>query len=214
VKLPRGGSKLGVMTVKLSRLVACAAATVMAAPSAHASTVIPNACISVTNAAGCKFSGNINGNPNPLNVNGFKNAEAAYNLFNNTHPTANPDISLNFLGDTNTLFPGTFTGSGGTSGTWSLPGYTVNFFSVKAGNEFIIYRLGTPSSAGLWSTAGLTNQRGQLRALSHLSFFGAQSAVPEPATWAMMILGFGLIGGMMRRRKPECGYGTPARAAI
>ncbi len=25
-------------------------------------------------------------------------------------------------------------------------------------------------------------------------------AVPEPATWMMMILGFGLIGGMMRRR--------------
>jgi hypothetical protein len=24
--------------------------------------------------------------------------------------------------------------------------------------------------------------------------------VPEPATWAMMILGFGLIGGAMRRR--------------
>ena len=26
-------------------------------------------------------------------------------------------------------------------------------------------------------------------------------AVPEPATWAMMILGFGLVGGAMRRRK-------------
>ena len=24
------------------------------------------------------------------------------------------------------------------------------------------------------------------------------SAVPEPATWALMILGFGLVGGMMR----------------
>lgn len=26
-------------------------------------------------------------------------------------------------------------------------------------------------------------------------------AVPEPATWAMMLLGFGLIGGIMRRRR-------------
>lgn len=26
------------------------------------------------------------------------------------------------------------------------------------------------------------------------------SAVPEPATWAMMIIGFGLVGGVMRRR--------------
>lgn len=29
----------------------------------------------------------------------------------------------------------------------------------------------------------------------------AVSAVPEPATWAMMISGFGLVGGTMRRRK-------------
>ena len=27
------------------------------------------------------------------------------------------------------------------------------------------------------------------------------SAVPEPATWAMMILGFGLVGGALRRRR-------------
>jgi PEP-CTERM motif len=29
----------------------------------------------------------------------------------------------------------------------------------------------------------------------------ASAAVPEPATWAMMLLGFGLVGGAMRRRK-------------
>lgn len=29
-----------------------------------------------------------------------------------------------------------------------------------------------------------------------------QSAVPEPATWAMMIVGFGLIGRAMRKAKP------------
>jgi hypothetical protein len=29
------------------------------------------------------------------------------------------------------------------------------------------------------------------------------SAVPEPASWAMMISGFGLIGGAMRRRKSQ-----------
>lgn len=27
-------------------------------------------------------------------------------------------------------------------------------------------------------------------------------AVPEPATWAMLIAGFGMIGGTLRRRKP------------
>jgi hypothetical protein len=35
------------------------------------------------------------------------------------------------------------------------------------------------------------------------------AAVPEPATWAMMILGFGLVGGMMRRRS---GLGASAMA--
>jgi hypothetical protein len=33
--------------------------------------------------------------------------------------------------------------------------------------------------------------------------------VPEPASWAMMIGGFGLIGGAMRRRR---GLGSPAVA--
>jgi PEP-CTERM motif len=34
-----------------------------------------------------------------------------------------------------------------------------------------------------------------------LTFNIGNAAVPEPATWAMMIVGFGLIGGAMRRRK-------------
>lgn len=32
----------------------------------------------------------------------------------------------------------------------------------------------------------------------------SQGAVPEPATWAMMLLGFGFVGGAMRsRRRPK-----------
>ena len=33
-----------------------------------------------------------------------------------------------------------------------------------------------------------------------LTFSATVTAVPEPASWAMMIAGFGLVGGAMRRR--------------
>ena len=34
----------------------------------------------------------------------------------------------------------------------------------------------------------------------------ADTGVPEPATWAMMIAGFGLVGGAMRRRKATVSF--------
>ena len=34
---------------------------------------------------------------------------------------------------------------------------------------------------------------------------GVMSAVPEPATWALLLLGFGMIGYGMRRRKAQNG---------
>ena len=36
---------------------------------------------------------------------------------------------------------------------------------------------------------------------AQLSNIDVNSAVPEPGTWAMMLLGFGAIGVSMRRRK-------------
>jgi hypothetical protein len=35
---------------------------------------------------------------------------------------------------------------------------------------------------------------------------GGTPAVPEPATWAMMIGGFGLIGATMRRRSTKIAF--------
>ena len=41
-----------------------------------------------------------------------------------------------------------------------------------------------------------------------LSFQSSASttAVPEPATWAMMIMGFGMVGGVMRRRSTKVAF--------
>lgn len=172
---------------------------------ASASTVVATpvaACISVTAAAGCLFNGNINGNPNAGNANSFKNAEAAYNLFNNTVLTAGPDIVLNYIAQSDDPGFGTFgsiTGGGGASGTWSLPGYLVDFIAVKASDQFVLYKLATPASSGSWATLNIpfgNNPHG----LSHLAFFGAL-AVPEPSSWALMIGGLGLTGAAFRRRR-------------
>jgi hypothetical protein len=38
-------------------------------------------------------------------------------------------------------------------------------------------------------------------AIDNLSVVNNAGAVPEPATWALMILGFGAVGGAMRRRQ-------------
>ncbi len=174
--------------------------TVHTTPAHAAISVDGTACVSVASPQGCLFNGNINGNP--ANQNGYVAAQDAYNLYNDGVPTANPDIVLNYLGDTDAGFPGTFTGAGGLSGTWTMnPGILVDFLAVKSSNRFILYALPTPLNSGTWSTAGLLNQNGQQQELSHLMFFGQRSAVPEPATWMMMIAGFGLIGGIMRRRK-------------
>lgn len=182
------------------------AATILAgsiAGSASASTVVASACTSVASAAGCKFDGNINGNASASNANSYLSAQNAYNLFNNGKPAAGPDITLNYLGDTDAGFPGLFTGAGGTAGSWSLNGYLVDYVAVKAGASFVLFKLASPASSGAWSTVGLTNKQGQLQNLSHLAFFGsaATAAVPEPASWAMMIGGLGMVGGTMRRRK-------------
>lgn len=172
-----------------------AAFAAVASVPASASTVVTTACVSVTDSAGCLFNGNINGNPDPTNVNSFKNAEAAYNA------VRNPDISLSFISksdDANFSSFGSITGAGTSSGTWSLPGWVVNFVAVKAGSQFVLYQI-APASSGNWNTLNIPFNNNP-REVSHLAFFGTL-AVPEPSTWAMMIGGFGLLGAAARRRK-------------
>ncbi|WP_240047501.1 PEPxxWA-CTERM sorting domain-containing protein [Sphingomonas panacisoli] len=44
------------------------------------------------------------------------------------------------------------------------------------------------------------------QALTSFTVTPATAAVPEPATWAMMIMGFGLVGGAMRRRSVRVAF--------
>ncbi|QIK79102.1 PEP-CTERM sorting domain-containing protein [Sphingomonas piscis] len=178
--------------LKVALVSAAFGAAAIAAP-ATASTVVVAQCDSVTDgdAQGCLFSGNINESPDPTNKNSYKNAEAAYNAL------MNPDITLNWITGTdasNFSSFGTFTGEKGKSGTFNLPGWDVQYYAVKAGNQFALYQY---TGSNTWAVPGKNG-------LSHLAFFGnrstVQSGVPEPTTWAMMLMGFGGIGFSMRRK--------------
>ena len=182
-------------TLALSAGIAFAA---MIATPAAASTVVTSACTSVSASAGCLFNGNINSNANPGNANSYKNAEAAYNAIRT------PTITLNYITDTddsNFSSFGSFTGAGSASGNWSLAGWNVEYVAVKASSAFVLYKI-NPASAGSWTTANIPYNNNP-HALSHLVFFGSRAVnpVPEPASWAMMLGGFGLLGAAARRRQ-------------
>jgi len=78
----------------------------------------------------------------------------------------------------------------GISQTLNIDGQGANRFGIDA-TEF-----GLLSSATLNSTAGFGTFT-QLR----LDVEQVEAAVPEPATWAMLLLGFGAVGFSMRRRR-------------
>ena len=86
----------------------------------------------------------------------------------------------------------TFTGS--QSGTFtSTLGSGSNFFSgLATGGDFF-------TKISFDATGVGTRDLRQVRVSGIVT--APTSAVPEPATWAMMLIGFGLIGSYMRRRK-------------
>jgi hypothetical protein len=181
-----------------------AAAAFTASPAAAAVDLDETRCTSVLQAdGGCVFFGNDNV---PADI------EAEYNPTGKAGaPISLTDIGkidvpedFDWSGDLVTGIGKLTSADGGKSGTWELFGAAIaNFISVKASTEFNLIKLTTPASSGTWSTSGLcAGQRCNQPGLSHLQFFADDGGVvPEPATWAMMITGFGLVGAAMRRRK-------------
>jgi hypothetical protein len=75
----------------------------------------------------------------------------------------------------------------------------LHYFSVKQANGYALYYDAAPITSGSVDLGDLfPNNVGW----SHITWFdtGATEA-PEPGTWAMMLLGFGAVGGAMRRRR-------------
>ncbi len=180
----------------LSLTKVAAAALAAAAFSAPAYAVPTISCDSATNASSCTF-----GNPTAADgvvspfTDMFTFTIAFAKKLNGTLNSAisGPRSDVNFGTNGTRLFGPGLPASGLI---WS-PG-------VGSGNpEFrsITNKLLTAGTYTL-SVRGTSQPNG--------SYSGALSlgAVPEPATWAFMILGFGLVGGALRRRKAVTNTGV------
>ncbi len=137
------------------------------------------------------------GNPNPgfLDVTLDPNSFAAFGLVhlkidglawgsgNNKSAADNFDLRVNFLG-----------------------GGFEDFFNVglNASNKYLISGDGNLISSLVFTDMrALNGELTLFRSLKQISFTAAAPppAIPEPASWAMMIGGFALAGGVLRSRK-------------
>ncbi len=106
------------------------------------------------------------------------------NISNYTGGAVSGDLST-FLG-----FPGGFTGvqvigihwGNGSGQDDSTVGNVTGFYKIDFGS--------TPTTLGV-----------NLRGISNAYLFTSSNPVPEPATWALMLLGFGGIGMALRRSR-------------
>jgi hypothetical protein len=126
-------------------------------------------------------------------------------------PNGNPDATRLFAG---ILPPGNF-GSGEFTGLTTTTGAQIGVLgtSLRAplgyisgaylGTSTATFESSTFSSLGLAAGNYVWNW-GQGASSDTLTLqIGDVSAVPEPATWGMMLLGFGLIGGALRAQRRQ-----------
>lgn len=82
----------------------------------------------------------------------------------------------------------------------SVTASTSLFFEAVRSNFQLLQVTGTELIPGRSSAFDLVNGATELRTGTITQ---ATAAVPEPATWAAMLMGFGAVGFAMRRRKPD-----------
>jgi hypothetical protein len=76
----------------------------------------------------------------------------------------------------------------------------VNFNILSTGTQEFRNLLNQVIVSGANNTLFVSGTTGGNAAFSGNLSFAAQSAVPEPATWAFMLVGFGAVGYSMRKR--------------
>ena len=92
--------------------------------------------------------------------------------------------------------------SGDTPNFYAVLFDGVQLFSATNSGTFGYTNFSTNAIASSASTALTFNFRHDPAyfLLDNISVTAVNGAVPEPATWAMMLIGFGAIGASMRRR--------------
>jgi PEP-CTERM motif len=146
-------------------------------------------------------------------------ADFWYNLENNagTGPyvgwrdfyTTNPLLTFHFGGSTVISDINLHIDNSGLGGVFSPTAILIDGVS-QAFTGPALGSIGWASITGLNLTGSShTIQLNQVSAgnwvfVSEVTFAG--TAVPEPATWAMMIMGFGMVGAGMRRRATKVSY--------
>jgi hypothetical protein len=101
------------------------------------------------------------------------------------------EFQISYLANTNTL---SFVYTPGASDP------AIHYFAVKQADTFALFYDAAAITSG---SVALSDYFPNNPGYSHITFFntGSTGAVPEPATWAMMLLGFGFVGAAMRRRQ-------------
>lgn len=170
---------------------ALAATTMMvAAAPAMAAITVNDAATTVTYAAPSgseldfSFGYEETGLANPFTaVLDFTNTLAG--VYNFSLSTSSPSVTFEsaVISDASGVLGSlSYVGSVGSNVFWGL-----GDFSLEAGSYVLTI---TGSNTGANPSSSLAG---------NVQF----AAVPEPATWGMMILGFGLLGGLMRRRERQ-----------
>ena len=123
--------------------------------------------------------------------------------FSDTVGTTIPDVIPDFM---------TFNDTSGGTFTFNVASVqTIVFFSHPGVATSIgLYLLGTAGDSHLGLAQAPTSVTITSNQTGHSAFSASSTinappsgGVPEPATWAMMLVGFGLVGGTMRLRTKE-----------
>lgn len=129
-----------------------------------------------------------------------------------TDPLASPliaRIDSDTGADISTLFPTidgnefdiSYDGSTNTLSFTYTPGAgdpAIHYFGISQANTYDLFYDPNAITSG---TIDLSTYFPNNPGWSHIDFFDTASSVPEPATWAMMMLGLGAMGFAFRRRR-------------